>query len=377
MADITEVKLPDASTFNIKDASALHPSDNVNSLNSTATDVPLAANMGHTLGEEINAIVNVYGAKNIVKNELYKYGASVTSHDVIFTQLQDDTISMSGTATAGIGIAITPNGFYAPVSGGYKLSGGDSTDLSLVITDHNGVAVATAYGTETTVTLNAGEKYTLWISVANGTVTTGRYFYPMLRDARIVDPTYEPYAETNQQLTVNKANRSDLASLNLTGTKNTTGATITAGTYFYLNGHYCITIQDVGNNADFTENTNYVVTNLGAGWEVESRAMLTPATGISFYGINDPDKAHVIKFKNGVKMISGLFHVDDPSLITSNLLLTIPAGYNERTGGVWCPFIPNDATKAPFVGLVYNTNITHWFPMPEIAGYVISPIVYI
>ena len=212
--------------------------------------------------EQVNAIVNVYGAKNIIKNELYKYGASVTSHDVTFTQLQDGTISMSGTATAGIAILITLNGFYVPVSGDYKLSGGDSTDLSLIINDHNGATVAIAYGTEVTVSLSAGELYNLWISVANGTVATGRYFYPMLRDARIVDPTYEPYAKTNLQLTNDKAERSDLASLNLTGTKNTTGATITAGTYFYLNGQYCRVTQDILNNADFTENTNYKVTTV-------------------------------------------------------------------------------------------------------------------
>jgi len=69
---------------------------------------------------------------------------------------------------------------------------------------------------------------------------------------------YDPRANRG-----NLSTQADLSNLRVVGTKNTTGATIYAGTYFYLNGQYCRVIQDISNNADFTLNTNYVVTSLG------------------------------------------------------------------------------------------------------------------
>ena len=53
------------------------------------------------------------------------------------------------------------------------------------------------------------------------------------------------------------ANKTDLTAIILTGTTNTSGDTISAGTWFYLNGKPCIAKVDIASNATFTENTNY------------------------------------------------------------------------------------------------------------------------
>ena len=85
----------------------------------------------------------------------------------------------------------------------------------------------------------------------------------MIRIAEDTDPNYQPYAKTNKQLTADKAERNDLATLNLTGSTNTTGAQIDEGTYFYLNGSYCKATTNIANGATFTLNTNFETVSVG------------------------------------------------------------------------------------------------------------------
>jgi len=60
------------------------------------------------------------------------------------------------------------------------------------------------------------------------------------------------------------ARKSDLTNLDLTGTTNTTGSTISSGTYFYLNGTLVRAKTDIASGATFTLNTNYEVVTAGA-----------------------------------------------------------------------------------------------------------------
>lgn len=48
-----------------------------------------------------------------------------------------------------------------------------------------------------------------------------------------------------------------LTSISATGTTNTTGAAITAGTYFYLNGELVQALTNIASGATFTNGTNY------------------------------------------------------------------------------------------------------------------------
>ena len=65
-----------------------------------------------------------------------------------------------------------------------------------------------------------------------------------------------------------KADQDDLASPNLTGTTNTTGSQIDAGTYFYLNGVLVKAKVDIASGATFTDGTNYDVVTIGEGLSI-------------------------------------------------------------------------------------------------------------
>ena len=58
--------------------------------------------------------------------------------------------------------------------------------------------------------------------------------------------------------------RNDLTGIDTTGATNTTGSTINAGTYFYLDGVLVRAKADIANGATFTLNTNYEVVTAGA-----------------------------------------------------------------------------------------------------------------
>lgn len=60
------------------------------------------------------------------------------------------------------------------------------------------------------------------------------------------------------------ANKTDLTAIILTGTTNTSGGTISAGTWFYLNGTPCIAKVDIASGATFTEGTNYEEKTIGS-----------------------------------------------------------------------------------------------------------------
>lgn len=61
----------------------------------------------------------------------------------------------------------------------------------------------------------------------------------------------------------NKVDKTDITSILATGATNTTGATITKGTYFYLDGVLCRAKADIAVNASFTLNTNYESVTVG------------------------------------------------------------------------------------------------------------------
>ena len=218
------VNLTVSSTSNITvtgtTAAVLYDTDIVDHLNSTDATKPLSANMGHVLGEEVNAIVNVYGAKNKLPNLMKK---PYTDYGGTFTPNSDGSVVVSGTvATQDIYCPLMGdvNTRWIPTRGDYIATGGNVTAL-LVLHAYSGnlyvKTLAISPTTESfTIDYSDYDNIRPFIVVLNGTdLTTPVTVYPMARDARIVDPTYEPYAETNQQLTVNKANRNELQHENL------------------------------------------------------------------------------------------------------------------------------------------------------------------
>ena len=249
-------------------AAVLYDVDVVDTLISTATDKPLSANMGRVLNENVEAIVDLYGAKNLIPFP-YEDGMAKTFRGVTYTVASDGSVASANTATSDGWFSFVSNITFP--AGTYTItgcpSGGSNSSyyLRVSITRYGG-ASDSAYdtGNGATFTLNDGDVVnTIYIGAANGTDMSGLTFYPMLRDARITDPTRTPYAKTNLQLTNDKAERSDLATLNLTGSTNTTGSTINAGTFFYLNGEFCKALTNIANGATFTLNTNFEVVTVG------------------------------------------------------------------------------------------------------------------
>ena len=87
------------------------------------------------------------------------------------------------------------------------------------------------------------------------------------------------------------ANKTDITSVVATGSTNTTGATITNDTIFYLNGTLCKATADIAVGATFTSGTNYTSTNVvsnlssGGGSATTSQitgTTITPASGVTF-----------------------------------------------------------------------------------------------
>lgn len=64
---------------------------------------------------------------------------------------------------------------------------------------------------------------------------------------------------------------SDLAAIHATGTTNTTGAAISSGTYFYLNGTLAQAKADIAIGATFTSGTNYTTVTAGGLNSLNSR----------------------------------------------------------------------------------------------------------
>ena len=60
------------------------------------------------------------------------------------------------------------------------------------------------------------------------------------------------------------ADKTDISSIVTSGTTNSTGSTITSGTWFYLNGDLCKAKVDIANGATFTLNTNYEKKSVGS-----------------------------------------------------------------------------------------------------------------
>ena len=156
--------------------------------------------------DSVEVLTNVYGSKNLVTFP-YEDGTSKAFRGVTYTVASDGSVSTANTATSDGWFICTSSPDLKP--GTYKLSGcpsggsASSYFLRVSITRYGG-ASDSAYdtGNGATFTLNDGDAVnTIYIGATNGTNMSGLVFYPMVRDARIVDDTFVPFAKTNKELT--------------------------------------------------------------------------------------------------------------------------------------------------------------------------------
>lgn len=120
-----------------------------------------------------------------------------------------------------------------------------------------------------TITLTNGDTYTFTVTNATGSSADGITYDNTQSGAsatNVQDALDEAFSdvETLNTSLGTKANKADLTDINLTGSTNTTGATIPSGYYFYLNGTLVRAKTDIASGATFTLNTNYEVVTAGA-----------------------------------------------------------------------------------------------------------------
>ena len=140
-----------------------------------------------------------YQRKNLLKNT----AVSKTQNGVTFTVNADGTVSVSGTATAGVTLPIgqveVEKGRTYAVSGCPE--GGAALTYRLDARYYKNGTITTIgstldIGDGTIVTLpdDADDnRLLIYIRIGDGTDGGGRIFAPMLRYAEITDDTYEPY----------------------------------------------------------------------------------------------------------------------------------------------------------------------------------------
>lgn len=149
---------------------------------------------------DVNDIVNVYGAKNLLPNTF----VAQTVNGITFTANSDGSITANGTATALTSLAISEN---IALNGDYILngcpSGGGATTYSLRLYDSTPTTLGDDEGNGKKLTVNNLVCHVNLI-IRSGQTVSSLTFYPMLRLASIADDTYVPYAMTNKGLTNQK-----------------------------------------------------------------------------------------------------------------------------------------------------------------------------
>ena len=131
-----------------------------------------------------------------------------------------------------------------------------------------------------------------------------------------------------------KADQDDLASLNLTGTTNTTGNQIDAGTYFYLNGALVKAKTDIANGATFTDGTNYEAVTAGGLNAMSSHDwhfLTTTSTKYELPNTIFQTNAYIIR--SGFCFLTLSVNVISPSS-TSEIICNVPAPVGITTLGI-------------------------------------------
>lgn len=147
-------------------------------------------------------VVAALGAKNFLKVT----GKTQTINGVTFTVNSDQTVSLSGTASATTTFFIEDNAAAKAIpDGSYKLtgcpSGGGNTTYDLRWYLYSPGMSAYDQGSGASVNKSGNTTSSnIAILIRSGVNTDGLVFRPMLRRAEITDSTYAPYAPTNREL---------------------------------------------------------------------------------------------------------------------------------------------------------------------------------
>lgn len=154
--------------------------------------------------ESIAPLVNIYGANNLLPNNNY----SQEIQGITFTVNSDGSVTANGTATSKIWflLYLVDNASrYNNIFKGKKLifSGCQNGSYSTyyLSMEMNGTNFVNNYNNSTTITMpEFNSRFSVYVVIADKATVSNVVFYPMIRDARIKDSTYVPYAMTNREL---------------------------------------------------------------------------------------------------------------------------------------------------------------------------------
>lgn len=165
----------------------------------------------------------ILGVKNLLPTPYYSTkGGTTTSGTLTVTENADGSVTIDGTASGQSYIDLARNDKFLK-AGTYILSGGITSKQYVYINClNNGTYVKTLASAMTSevkfvLDYNGYDAITVGISIASGESLSNVTFYPMIRLASDTDTTYQPYAKTNRELTVDSVSWKNNA---LLGAKN-------------------------------------------------------------------------------------------------------------------------------------------------------------
>ena len=227
------------------------------------------------------ALLNQLSAKNLLKYPYYQ--SNITNNGVTFTVHSDGTITTSGTASASATANlllhtriegetndfVLKNGRYL-VNG--CASGGASNKwfIGYQYTNKNNqfAVLAFDYGNGDAELILNGDYYSddevniqVVVAIASGVNADGLVFKPMIRLASIADSTFEPYAQTNVELTAEKMDVENIAPIEK---GNSASKAYAVGDYMIWKRRFYKVTASISSGGAITEETNVTRTTIGA-----------------------------------------------------------------------------------------------------------------
>jgi hypothetical protein len=217
---------------------------------------PQVDSLKETLTNQINMNWSE-GSKNYIPFP-YAIASVATGYNV--SDLGDGGITISGTSTLSGSLLIQR--FKLPV-GTYKFTCAKNSDAPIGENTSSAHYYMLIYGingsstwvrsdqditTRTFTVTDASKEILLSIYVANGDTAPLTSFYPMIRRASITDPTYQPYAKTNQELTQETTGliSNDFTNGAVNLLENTASSQVLSGVTFVVNDDGTVTANATG-----------------------------------------------------------------------------------------------------------------------------------
>ena len=122
----------------------------------------------------------------------------------------------------------------------------------------------------------------------------------------------------------------DLTSIIATGTTNATGATITKGTYFYLNGTLVQAKADIASGATFTSGTNYEAVTAGGLNALQSQKVSTVGEWWTRTNWMPSAEQGVLQVSYDANTITIAFSTASKAHLENDVLFTVPSEFRPK-----------------------------------------------